>query len=107
MMDRIRSFWCWKGPYRIQTFLWLLTQERLPTNELCFHRKQKGFRRVDLELDSLEVVRAISADLSLIGNCGSLLAQIKTLMSRSWDVSCAHVLKEANKCANWLAHAAP
>lgn len=30
--------WCWKGPHRIHTFLWLAAHERLLTNELRARR---------------------------------------------------------------------
>lgn len=31
--------WKWKGQERIRAFLWLVGHNRLPTNDLCHHRK--------------------------------------------------------------------
>ncbi|EEF50177.1 conserved hypothetical protein [Ricinus communis] len=50
-----------------------------------------GYKHVELECDSTEVIAAISGNSSLVGNFQSLAVQIR----------------EANFCANWLAHSAP
>ncbi|GER38152.1 polynucleotidyl transferase, partial [Striga asiatica] len=67
---------------------------------LCWN---KGFRRVELETDSLEAVKMISS-LRFMGHPQhGIIKAIMELLDRSWICSISHIHREANSCADWLA----
>ena len=67
---------------------------------LCWSR---GFRRVELESDSLVAVKKVQSIQDVTGQYVGLLSAIQELLSRDWHCSIRHVHREANACADWMA----
>ncbi|KAL4335788.1 hypothetical protein GQ457_07G042280 [Hibiscus cannabinus] len=63
---------------------------------------EKGCRRIILEVDSLEVVKALQEDCRQ-GHICSLLFHIRLFLQRNWEVHVVHVLRRANSIADRLA----
>ncbi|XP_058742462.1 uncharacterized protein LOC131614950 [Vicia villosa] len=61
-----------------------------------------GYKRVEVETDSSKAVECISKGGNVNMAAGSLVNQIKNLMFDIVDMH--HNYREANKCANLLAH---
>ncbi|KAL4292089.1 hypothetical protein GQ457_14G023220 [Hibiscus cannabinus] len=62
----------------------------------------KGFRRLILEVDSLDVVRALKDDRRH-GHICTLVLHIKMVLRRNWEVQVLHVTRSANSVADSLA----
>ncbi|KAL4278446.1 hypothetical protein GQ457_03G003940 [Hibiscus cannabinus] len=62
----------------------------------------KGFRRIIIEVDNLDVVRALKEDRRL-GHICTLILHIQMLLRRSWEVRVLHVLRRDNSVADRLA----
>ncbi|KAL4325308.1 hypothetical protein GQ457_11G022240 [Hibiscus cannabinus] len=60
---------------------------------------QRGFRKVILELDNMQVVLILSGESSALGD-NLLVVQIKELFVRQWDIRVRHIVREANKVAD-------
>ncbi|EOY16798.1 Uncharacterized protein TCM_035679 [Theobroma cacao] len=67
---------------------------------LCW---DKGFRKVQVESDSLLAVQKISNQSLQPKQNAGLLKCIRELFQRSWDCTLTHIHREANQCANWMA----
>jgi ribonuclease HI len=63
-----------------------------------------GFRKIELNVDSVVVAQTLrnGKSNSIMGN--SLLKQIKKLLDLDWIVEISHMYREANKCADALAN---
>ncbi|KAK8597906.1 hypothetical protein V6N13_095300 [Hibiscus sabdariffa] len=62
----------------------------------------KGFRRIIIEVDSLDVVRVLQEDRRQ-GHICTLILHIQMLLRRSWEVHVLHVLRRDNSVADGLA----
>ncbi|XVE97598.1 hypothetical protein REPUB_Repub03eG0033200 [Reevesia pubescens] len=67
---------------------------------LCWN---KGFRRAELESDSLVVVKKILKQPSRNEANFHLITAIQELQQCNWICSIRHVHMEANVCADWIA----
>ncbi|KAL4323510.1 hypothetical protein GQ457_11G022220 [Hibiscus cannabinus] len=63
---------------------------------------QRGFRKVIIELDNMQVVLILNGETSALGD-NFLVVRIKVLLVRQWDVPVRHIVREANKVADGLA----
>jgi L1 cell adhesion molecule like protein len=63
-----------------------------------------GFRRVELGSDSLSGIKRLSGEESNISEGWSMLKHIRRLLQMEWDVKVCHTYREANRCADALAH---
>ncbi|KAL4325829.1 hypothetical protein GQ457_11G022230 [Hibiscus cannabinus] len=63
---------------------------------------QRGFRKVILELDNMQVVLILNGESSALGD-NLLVVRIKELLVRQWDVRVRHIVREANKVVDGLA----
>ena len=61
-----------------------------------------GFRHLQLEMDSLTVVRWLGSDLDVRCGC-TLLAKVHMLLSRDWRVTVLHVPRSGNLMVDRLA----
>lgn len=66
--------------------------------------KDKGFRLVELQMDSSVVVNCLNGEKNGSFSGWSLVHQIKLLMQSDWRVRVKHVYREANRCADVLAN---
>ncbi|PNX83505.1 ribonuclease H, partial [Trifolium pratense] len=64
----------------------------------------KGFRLVELDVDSVAVVQAIKSSATTSVNGISLIRSICRLLDQVWEVKVAHSYREANSCADALAN---
>ena len=64
---------------------------------------QLNYRDVSVETDSIEAWRLVTSPHQPFHLCGSLLANIKSLLGRLWKVEVVHILREANYCADMMA----
>lgn len=62
----------------------------------------KGFRNVILEMDDKTAVDMISKQVVMVNDYYGLLASIKELLSREWNVKIKYVYKKSNRCADKL-----
>jgi hypothetical protein len=79
------SIWNWKGPHKIQTFMWLAVHGRLLTN----YRRSRwgwGFHRF------------VDGETPILIRC------IQDLISRNWQTQFTHTRRERNRSADWLAN---
>ncbi|EOY04279.1 Non-LTR retroelement reverse transcriptase-like [Theobroma cacao] len=67
---------------------------------LCW---DKGFRKVQVESDSLLAVQKISNQSLQPEQNAGLLKCIKELFQRFWNCTLTHIHREANQCADWMA----
>ncbi|KAG7537137.1 Zinc finger CCHC-type superfamily [Arabidopsis suecica] len=65
---------------------------------------EKGFRRVELELDSELVVGFLQAGISEVHPLAFLVPLCQDFLSRDWVVRVTHVYREANRLADGLAN---
>lgn len=65
---------------------------------------ERGFRRVELHVDSTAVVHTltVSTEGSMMGRI--LVQRIRRLLQQDWEISIAHSYREANACADCLAN---
>jgi ribonuclease HI len=63
-----------------------------------------GFRHVELRNDSLSVIKRLSSEESGISEGRSVLKHIRRLLQLEWEVKVCHTYREANRCADALAH---
>jgi L1 cell adhesion molecule like protein len=63
-----------------------------------------GFKKVELNIDSEAVVRAIKNGSSNSTMGSSLLKHIKKLLAMDWIIDISHTYREANKCVDALAN---
>ncbi|KAL4284450.1 hypothetical protein GQ457_16G014180 [Hibiscus cannabinus] len=61
-----------------------------------------GFRRIVLELDSLDAYRLLSSDDNMY-RFSSILAHIKEIQERDWLITVHHVSRTGNKVVDFLA----
>lgn len=64
----------------------------------------RGFRRVEVELDSLFVVNVVQQEGEAANDFSSIVQSIKELLGRDWMVNLKHVFREANKSADRMAN---
>ena len=62
-----------------------------------------GFKKVWLEMDSVEGLELIQQGFSFTHPCVSLIQQITDLIARSWEVNFSHTCRDSNKVADYLA----
>ncbi|KAL4279654.1 hypothetical protein GQ457_03G035040 [Hibiscus cannabinus] len=62
----------------------------------------KGFRRIIIEVDSLDVIRVLKEDRRQ-GHICTLILHIQMLLRRSWEVRVLHVLRCDNSVVDRLA----
>ena len=65
-----------------------------------------GIRSVILEVDNSCVVNIIQGQTSCPLQSLSLIHEIKSLLNKDWMVQVAHIYREANYCADYLANVA-
>ncbi|CAN1848412.1 Putative ribonuclease H protein At1g65750 [Linum perenne] len=63
-----------------------------------------GFRRVNLQLDSLAAIAAIKGCPDSDSRHGHTTAQVRELCNRHWVVNITHTYREGNRVADLLAH---
>jgi ribonuclease HI len=63
-----------------------------------------GFRKVELDIDSMAVVSVLKNRRSSSSSGCSLLKRIWRLMQHDWIIEISHIYREANKCADALAN---
>ena len=64
-----------------------------------------GISTLVCESDSLEAVKLVcSTEVPVYHQYATLIADIKSLISRDWNVSISHVFRETNACADMLTH---
>jgi ribonuclease HI len=63
----------------------------------------KGFRKVELNVDSLALVNIIKNRTCHSAVGGMIMKHIWRMMDRDWEVEVSHIYREANKCADTLA----
>ncbi|MCI17930.1 putative non-LTR retroelement reverse transcriptase, partial [Trifolium medium] len=63
----------------------------------------RGFKKVELNVDSIAVVQVLNEG----GTCSalgfSLVKQIQRLVNLDWEIKVSHLYREANQCADGLA----
>ncbi|CAL1380813.1 unnamed protein product [Linum trigynum] len=64
---------------------------------------EKGYRKVEVNLDSNTAVSILKEKGDTSSNHGLLALQAKELLSRSWTVNINHVYRECNSAADFLA----
>ncbi|PNY06182.1 ribonuclease H [Trifolium pratense] len=69
---------------------------------LCLARR-KSFNNIELQVDSLVVVRGIKGEEVGSASGRILLNRIRQLMNMDWNVRISHVYREANKVADAIA----
>ncbi|XP_057419022.1 uncharacterized protein LOC130713254 [Lotus japonicus] len=68
--------------------------------EVCWDH---GYRQVDLFSDSLLALGLIMDLHPVFHRYAAIIGRIKTLLQRSWQVRCQHILREGNSVADFLA----
>jgi ribonuclease HI len=63
-----------------------------------------GFRRVELRLDAMNIVKILNREKVVITFGWNLCNRIWKLMEREWEVQIRHTYREGNSCADALAH---
>jgi ribonuclease HI len=64
----------------------------------------KGFKLVELDVDSMAVVKAIKTGATSSANGVSLMKSILRLLNQEWEIRITHSYREANMCADALAN---
>lgn len=72
----------------------------LEVSKICW---SGGYRRVQVETDSLLAIQKLSQEVSVLDPNRVLLTAIRDYLHRDWDFSLQHIHREANRCADWLA----
>ncbi|CAN1164911.1 hypothetical protein LINPERPRIM_LOCUS33457 [Linum perenne] len=63
-----------------------------------------GFRKVNLQLDSLAALAAIEGPPNTDSRHGHIIYTIRDLYSRDWTVNLTHIYHEGNRMVDLLAH---
>jgi ribonuclease HI len=71
-------------------------------NGLC-HAKQNGLNNIELQIDSMTVVRTLGGDRLGSNGGTSLVRHIRSLIQEGWIITIRHVYQEANRVADALA----
>ncbi|KAK8601796.1 hypothetical protein V6N12_051621 [Hibiscus sabdariffa] len=61
-----------------------------------------GYRKIEVELDSLTVVRIIHGKVS-VGAHSNLINHVHEILRRDWEITFTHIFREANTIADELA----
>ncbi|KAL4385529.1 hypothetical protein GQ457_15G002390 [Hibiscus cannabinus] len=80
----------------------LLVAELWAIHEGLMHAWSRGYRRVELESDSLKAVRLVLSNSPEVTVCGLVLS-IKGWLSKVWQVRIQHVYREGNRVADRMA----
>jgi ribonuclease HI len=64
----------------------------------------QGYRKVELRLDAMNVVKILNREKSVTNFSWSLCKRIWRLVELDWEVQIQHTYREGNKCADALAH---
>ncbi|CAA7030886.1 unnamed protein product [Microthlaspi erraticum] len=62
-----------------------------------------GYRRIQLETTSREIIDALTTESVLFHKRKSILGCCKDMVLREWDCDIHHISEEENSCAEWLA----
>ena len=62
-----------------------------------------GMTKIIFNSDSIDSLGLIQEDSTSFYKFGAIIAWIKGLLSRSWEISIQHTLNEGNLCADYLA----
>ena len=62
-----------------------------------------GHKKVILEIDSSVAVALINKDIDLKHPYGSVIARIKEMLMKSWQVSIKLIYHESKRAADWMA----
>lgn len=62
-----------------------------------------GYRRIQLETTSREIIEALTAKTDLFQKRKSILGSCKDMILREWECDIHQISKEENACAEWLA----
>ncbi|KAL4378034.1 hypothetical protein GQ457_02G022360 [Hibiscus cannabinus] len=109
--DLWHVIWQLNVPQMVHVFLWLVVHGRLLTNVESCHchisassscTKCSCNVEVLNQCDNVTVIRIFSGE-SLVLTDNALVARIKGLLARKWDVKIPHVQQEANMVADKLA----
>ncbi|KAK2373854.1 Polynucleotidyl transferase, ribonuclease H superfamily protein [Trifolium repens] len=65
---------------------------------------ERGYKKVELQLDAQNVVKVINKDLHAKAEDWSLCKKIWRLLEMEWEVRIRHTYRKANRCADVLAH---
>jgi ribonuclease HI len=68
------------------------------------HAWRLGFRRVELRCESQIVVHMLNKEENIHPARWSMCTRIKRLLRLNWEVRICHTYREANMCADALAH---
>jgi ribonuclease HI len=63
-----------------------------------------GFKKIELNIDSIAVVRIVQTGMSHSTAGNVLVEQISKMMALDWEVEVRHTNREANKCTDALAN---
>jgi hypothetical protein len=63
-----------------------------------------GFKLVELDVDSVAVVKVIKTGVTTSVAGVSLIKSIRRLLEQGWEVKITHSYREANVCADALAN---
>ncbi|CAN1146862.1 hypothetical protein LINPERPRIM_LOCUS5387 [Linum perenne] len=63
-----------------------------------------GYKKVHLQLDSLEAVTTILGNQEEDSRHSRMLDTINEIRSRNWEVIISHIFREGNRVADLLAH---
>ncbi|CAN1178066.1 hypothetical protein LINPERHAP2_LOCUS33467 [Linum perenne] len=63
-----------------------------------------GFRRVNIQIDSLAAIAAIKGNPDTDGRHSQIIQQIRRLCTHQWSVKLTHTYREGNRVADLLAH---
>ncbi|PNY05004.1 ethylene responsive transcription factor 1b [Trifolium pratense] len=66
--------------------------------------RRLGFRKVELNIDSVAVVQVIKSARIQSSQGSALARQIWRMMAMNWEVEVHHTYREANRCADALAN---
>ncbi|XVF35408.1 hypothetical protein REPUB_Repub18cG0142900 [Reevesia pubescens] len=61
-------------------------------------RWNRGFRRVEIETDSLVASRKVTEKVYQFDTNGQLIRDIQELVQRNWNCKITHIFREANAC---------
>ncbi|XP_023642473.1 uncharacterized protein LOC17876895 [Capsella rubella] len=62
-----------------------------------------GFRRIQLETTSSEIIKALTTKSYLFPKRKTILGSCKDMILRDWECDIYHISKGENSCAEWLA----
>lgn len=62
-----------------------------------------GYRRIQLETTSFEIINALTTKSNLSPKRKTILGSCKDIILKDWECDIYHISKEQNSCAEWLA----